>query len=45
MALSRDGSRDGVSDMGNAVHVRELLFIAGTHGPSARQNQSGPGTW
>src|SRR6476619_2225774 len=28
MALSRDGSRDGVSDMARAVHDRDLLFIA-----------------
>src|SRR5712691_4566121 len=41
MALSRDWSRDGVSDMAKAVHDRARFFIAGTHGPSARQNQSG----
>src|SRR5712671_6631677 len=29
MALSRDWSRDGVSDMAKAVHDRELFFMAG----------------
>src|SRR5258705_13922602 len=42
MALSRDWSRDGVSDMRIIVHDREWAFIASTHGPSARQNQSTP---
>src|SRR5258705_4150606 len=42
MALSRDWSRDGVSDMRIIVHDREWAFIASTHGPSARQNQSSP---
>src|SRR5258708_37466382 len=41
MALSRDWSRDGVSDMRIIVHDRERAFLAATHGPSARQNQSG----
>src|SRR5260221_13918537 len=39
MALSRDWSRVGVSDMRIIVHDRERTFFAETHGPSARQNQ------
>src|SRR5258708_37531704 len=42
MALSRDWSRVGVSDMRIIVHDRERTFFAETHGPSARQNQSSP---
>jgi hypothetical protein len=41
MALSRDGSRDGVSDMGKAVHDRELLFIAELMG--RRRGKINPG--
>src|SRR3981189_1915322 len=41
IALSRGWSRDGVSDMRGAAHDLKIRLHAATHGPSARQNQSG----